>query len=715
MQLKDLLCEKITPTDKDIIDCVTAVGIKGMYLNATDKKELPKNNKVLNSYNKIQNDFMFIMKKFTTLTKFYFRESDKTMKGNTEKAAQYLLLNKDKYNTIKSTYDFIEKSIKTFKSNTKKIKKIINNSRKSKNEKLLLDLDILESKLTKTLSLINYTERTLDNVKSVLDLVEKPNFQSAFGIVTTLKAKNKVLTENAMLDISIPNLDKVVTNDEKLETFLLDYYRIEEKFDGTKLTLWRNSNEWEEDYRKNWVVSFKNQILYPAEFDKIDRNIIKKYSLGISQYAFIHDHLKRFHKNTKDIPTNTEFFIEFIQNKLTTTRDYKKQHDLFLIAYSPAKGSIEGGMLKTSPIGFFQQDLNIFSEILSLKMPPVVFHGQINSEENFTKGIKNNNLMNAWISNKHLFEKNKYDTIKKTLLSFESILGGKTEGVVLHSSSGTMFKFLQDDQHDKSVRFAKKLRFQNSKEIEEKYWSEIYILAKENIDNIENLNSNNYEINLSKIVKAIYSIKDNRIKSLFTFKFKAMKKEDKLTDDKALIQKIRDDLHLTSKQLLMDKLPENQNALFIGKLRVPTKAHTDIIRKAIDKYNHVIICIVKAKKDNKLSLNLEYQKKILKRLFGEKVTIIEHSTGNLTSIINKSPKRIKFLLTGTDRIESYKGQLKRHPQINMIEIERDEESVDNISATKTIDYIRNNNISGFKEMVDIEIWDEFENIREVLK
>jgi len=715
MQLKDLLSEKINPRDKDIIDFVTAVSIKGMYLNAADRKELPENVKVLNAYNKVQNDFMIIMKKITTLTKFYFRESDKTMEGNTEKAAQYLLVNKDKYTTIKSTYDFIEKSIKLFKNNTKKIKTLIANSRKSKNEKLLLDLDILETKLTKTIGLINYTKRTLDHVKSVLDLVEKPNFQSAFGIVKTLKVKNKVLTENAMIDISIPNLDKVVTNDEKLEAFLSDSYRIEEKFDGTKLTLWRNSNEWEDDYRRNWVISFKNQILYPNEFKDIDREIIKKYSLGISQYAFIHDHIKRIHINTKNISKNTEFFIEFIQNKLTTTRDYKKKHDLFLIAYSPAEGNIEGGMLKTSPIGFFQEDLNRFSEILSLKTPPVVFHGRINSEENISKGIKNDTLMNTWLSTKDIFKKNKYDTIKKTLLSFESMLGGKTEGVVLHSSSGTLFKFLQDDQHDKSVRFAKKLRFQNSKEIEEKYWSEIYILARENVKSIQNLNSNNYEINLGKIVKDIYSIKDNTIKNLFTFKFEAMKKEDKLIDDESLIQKIRDDLHLTSKQLLMDKLPENQNALFIGKLRIPTKAHTDIIRTAINKYNHVIVCIVKAKKDTKQSLNLEYQKKILKKLFGEKVTIIEHSTGNLTSIINKSPKRIKFLLTGTDRIESYAGQLKRHPQINMVEIKRDEESVDNISATKTIDYIRNNDFENFKKMVDAELWDEFKNVGEILK
>ena len=54
-----------------------------------------------------------------------------------------------------------------------------------------------------------------------------------------------------------------------------------------------------------------------------------------------------------------------------------------------------------------------------------------------------------------------------------------------------------------------------------------------------------------------------------------------------IIQKIKDDLYLTGKQTIMDNLPENQNALFIGKLRIPTLAHISIIENALKKFNHV--------------------------------------------------------------------------------------------------------------------------------
>ncbi len=56
-----------------------------------------------------------------------------------------------------------------------------------------------------------------------------------------------------------------------------------------------------------------------------------------------------------------------------------------------------------------------------------------------------------------------------------------------------------------------------------------------------------------------------------------------------IIQKIKDDLYLTGKQTIMDNLPENQNALFIGKFRIPTKAHIGIIEEALKKINIILI------------------------------------------------------------------------------------------------------------------------------
>lgn len=182
-----------------------------------------------------------------------------------------------------------------------------------------------------------------------------------------------------------------------------------------------------------------------------------------------------------------------------------------------------------------------------------------------------------------------------------------------------------------------------------------------------------------------------------------------------IIQKIKDDLYLTGKQLIMDNLPENQNALFIGKFRIPTKAHIGIIEEALKKFHHVVVCIVKAKKDVKKALPLKTQEEILESIFGNKITVITHSTGNLTSIINKSPKRIRFLLAGTDRVKSYESQLSRHPSLSIVETKRDESSKENISATKAIQALEVGDEATFKKMMHRKTWKMFDKIKGELK
>jgi nicotinamide mononucleotide adenylyltransferase len=176
------------------------------------------------------------------------------------------------------------------------------------------------------------------------------------------------------------------------------------------------------------------------------------------------------------------------------------------------------------------------------------------------------------------------------------------------------------------------------------------------------------------------------------------------------VQKIRDDLFLTSKQLVMDKLPDNQNALFIGKFRVPTKAHFAIIQDAIKKYNHVVICIVKGKKNTDFNLPLEEQIKMFQEEFGESVSLITHSTGNLTSIINKSPRRIKYLISGTDRIEGYDKQLSRHPSLELVEIPRDND----ISATNLISSLENDDFETFKKLAPQKLISKYDYLRKSL-
>jgi len=339
----------------------------------------------------------------------------------------------------------------------------------------------------------------------------------------------ELINEKEMLDISILNADKVATNDSKKQTFLSDTYKVEEKFDGTKLTLWRNDKDWDEDYEKNWVIAFKNQILYGVEFETVDRKKTKKHSVGVSQYAFIHDHMKTVHKDTKSFPKNTEVFVEFIQNKLTTTRDYENKHGLYIIAHSSASGEIEGGMLKTKAKGFFQDKVEQYSKDLNLNLPPVVFEGTLDSIPNITKGIKNDKLKMVWDKNKSDYTQNPYETVKASFLEFESVLGGKTEGVVLHSKDGMIYKFVQSDQYDGDTRFAKKNQYQASPEIEKKYWEEITILQQEIISDLHyDFNKLSYEEILKQFSAEINSLSDIEIEKRFAFKIEAMQIEGKI-------------------------------------------------------------------------------------------------------------------------------------------------------------------------------------------
>src|SRR5574344_2076321 len=336
---------------------------------------------------------------------------------------------------------------------------------------------------------------------------------------------NQTLLEKEMLDISIENADKLKNKD----AFLKDTYRVEEKFDGSKLTLWRNDNDWNEDYEQNWVIAFKNQILYGGEFETVDREKTKKHSVGISQYAFIHDHMKKIHKNTKSFPKNTEIFVEFIQNKLTTTRDYENKHGLYIIAYAPSEGEITGGMLKTKPKGFFQDKVEAYSKILGLNLPPVVFEGKLDSVSNITKGIKNNKLKEAWNKFKNEYDVNPYETVKKTFLEFESELGGKTEGVVLHSQSGNIYKFVQEDQYSKDKRGLKKEKYQADRETENKYWEEIKNISDQILKDMDyNFDELMYQKILNNYSKIINNLSDDEIIKKFKFKFDAMKREGRI-------------------------------------------------------------------------------------------------------------------------------------------------------------------------------------------
>jgi hypothetical protein len=177
-----------------------------------------------------------------------------------------------------------------------------------------------------------------------------------------------------MLDIGIPELRKEKKLDAK--AFLNEpTIRILEKFDGTKLTLVRNTLPRNKDFALNWTVSYKGSVLFPEEFAGVTNDMLE-HSIGVCQYKRVFDHLRSLPQSA-DVKPGTELFIEFIQNKTTLTRDYQRFGDMFLIGHSPCE-EVTLGLRTYTTSDALQVALNKeLADELHLKLPPVVYEGAL--------------------------------------------------------------------------------------------------------------------------------------------------------------------------------------------------------------------------------------------------------------------------------------------------------------------------------------------------
>lgn len=283
-----------------------------------------------------------------------------------------------------------------------------------------------------------------------------------------------------MIDISIKSLQKAITSKKRAREFVERSLRAVEKIDGTKLTLIRNSEPFDpDDYSKNWIVAYKGCVIYPHEFHGLAGRDpeIREYSLGTSQYKFVHDHLRNVHTGTGAIPLNTEFFIEFVQNKPTVTRDYDTRHGLFLVGYGPTQYITSGGYVHSFATMEMGLDLiKKYSLLLQVSEFPVIFEGSIRSPESILEGCRDQRIKERFEGLIPHVDFADPESIVGLLVSvfsdFGSSLGGRAEGAVL-TTGGSIFKVLAEDQHSRAVRAEKKSRYRAEGEEEEAYWSRV--------------------------------------------------------------------------------------------------------------------------------------------------------------------------------------------------------------------------------------------------
>lgn len=502
--------------------------------------------------------------------------------------------------------------------------------------------------------------------------------------------------------MKIEKIEKIENNSDRYDIEVADnhnYFANNFLVHNTKLTLLRNSKPFDKkDFTKNWIVSYKGSVMYNKEFTPVNREIIKRDSIGISQYALIFDHLKRIHPYTQLIPKNTEFFLEFIMNKPTLTRKYESYHDLILLDRRSVNYNINfNNILSTEEKEGNLHNLHVYSKYLGIRTPRKLIKGKLFPFNKLLENTIDIELRNHFLSHKdsfekcqrHIFKFNYLDVLKEALLSFESEFGNKMEGVVFTDKDNNRYKILQEDQHDSVTRKAIKQKYKGSKEEETEYYRKLYNVAEDliNIANDDTIRS--FEENLNLISRYVYNVH-------YAGAINHPKKND---------HQVRDDLYLTTKILLIKNRKGNNGALFLGRFDPPTKMHINIVENAYRKYDYVIIGIVNKNR----VIDIELTKKMWRDIFPS-IEIVEARTGNLVRFIQKTDSNINAILAGTDREETYKIQLQNNPMIKVDHIPR----VKDISATQLRAGLKYNDSEQVKRNLDSRHYKYIEQLKNFL-
>ena len=529
------------------------------------------------------------------------------------------------------------------------------------------------------MSFLDFANSQFESFKNTLNSF-KLDLNEDFSKLEVLKTED-FITESVSgdrLDISILAANKFLNSSKKLEWFFNTPVEIEAKTDGVKVTALKIADDGD---LSDWIIAYKGHILYSEEFDYNSDDNIKKSSIGSSQFKIVLDHFKSLGKTS--IPVGTELQLEYLMRKPTLSSNYERPHGIVLIGYSKSTYTAEFGILKTKNSGMNTAKRDIFAKELKLNVPLKIFDGVMSSKEEFERGILAKDLKIAFSKFKEFFDfsdyTDTYNRLSSLLLGIPSVFGGKEEGVVLKFSDGKILKIQQDYQLDQVKRAEIKNKWKESDESSEnQYWENVKGSAYDIF----------YKIDKKKSLSDMLSQMSSLLKR-YELNYKHSKKNETI---------IKDDIELNVKTLILKSLKGNNGCLVLGKFRVLTKAHFNLIKLATKEFDKVLVCLVSSKDTAKTEdLRLRMLEVALKQ-FGNKVQIVKSSNGNLLRIISNSDFNINAVYAGSDRVSDYEKQLKNVLGMKVKELVRTDED---ISATKVIANI--NNEKYFKQNTPKEI------------
>ena len=512
-----------------------------------------------------------------------------------------------------------------------------------------------------------FANSQLKSFKNLLNSkLESSSLDEDFSRLKVIKTEDFINESEDRLDISILAANKFLNSSKKLEWFFNTPVEIEAKTDGVKVTAIKIADSGD---LSDWIIAYKGHILYSEEFNYNSDDNIKKSSIGSSQFKIVLDHFKSLGKTS--VPVDTELQLEYLMRKPTLSSNYERPHGIVLIGYSKSTYSAEFGILKTKNSGMKTEKRDFYAKELKLNVPLKIFDGVLSSKEEFERGILAKDLKIAFSKFKEFFDfsdyTDTYNRLSSLLLGIPSVFGGKEEGVVLKFSDGKILKIQQDYQLDQVKRAEIKNKWKESDESSEnQYWENVKGSAYDIF----------YKIDKKKSLSDMLSQMSSLLKR-YELNYTHSKKNETI---------IKDDIELNVKTLILKSLKGNNGCLVLGKFRVLTKAHFNLIKLATKEFDKVLVCLVSSK-DTKETEELRMRMlEVALKQFGDKVQIVKSSNGNLLRIISNSDFNINAVYAGSDRVSDYEKQLKNILGMKVKELVRTD---DDISATKVITNISN--------------------------
>lgn len=509
-----------------------------------------------------------------------------------------------------------------------------------------------------------------------------------------LKSFKTYLAESALkgLDAPVIDLHKELKTELQIADFLTLDSVVTEKLDGVKLILLRNKEEFDEDYwYRNWVVSLKGHIYYPEDYQDLDRETIKQRSVGTSQIRLFMDHLEKIHNKTRDISPNTVFLIEFLTNKSEEKLRYKEMHGMFLIGYADVEGySDDNGRLRYKSDEFSTDQLTSYASLLEVNVPPVLFKGQL---KDLPLGILSPSLKRAYEKkeNRKLIDSkdinDKLEGIKKIFTEFESDLGGIPVGAIFDMESGERFT-LDHELHveQKDYDYPEAVYLDNIRE---------YVKSL-----MELLNKKEYRASLKVLHNLIYN---KNIPENLRYK------------EKSEIQ-IKDDMYYEAKKMFTSKLKGNNWVLIPGRFRVFTRAHKKMLMHSLRGHDGIVVALIT---DSETKIPEDLREEMILSNFGDLVEVVKIKVDKfedikLKDILEETDRNINSMFVGTDKYDLFKSQMKYNPGIELIETKRERDKNEDISASKAIETIENDDIEKFKLLTPEPTWDFFERLKKYI-